>query len=122
MDRASVVDEISRMLPSRPEYEGDLKIWFEPTSPIDQLSGPFLWYRSALHSPIDPPLPAVTPTVTANLRKHPRFVVIIGKNFEQVRTSSLEVQKISQYTNLWIRQVQSGNFVATVGLLEAVTE
>jgi hypothetical protein len=118
MNRAVVVNEISIMLPTQTEFPGEIRVWFEPTSPIDQLSAPLLWYRSALQGPGDPPLPEISSTVRSNLKAKPRFIVIIAKDQRQSNLGSVEIMKISSYRVRWSKEVRSDNFAAFVTLLE----
>jgi hypothetical protein len=118
MNRAVVVNKISRMLPTKSNFPGEIRVWFEPTSPVDQLSAPLLWYRSALQGLGDPPLPALTPTVIENLEMKPRFIVIIAKDQRQSNSSYVEIRKIANYRIRWSKEVSSDNFVAYVTLLE----
>ena len=119
MDRASVVNEISLMIPSRPSTDGEIRIWFNPSTPYDQLSAPFLWYKSALQAPNDPPPPAITPTVERHLSESkPRFIAVIDGNMEHVSDGIGELTNRASYRLVWKRTVTSGSFSAHVAFLE----
>lgn len=120
MNRAIVLNRLSQMVPSLPADEGDIRVWFNPSSPIDQLSAPWLWYRSALHAPGDNPLPYVSETVrqTATTLR-PRFVVIVDGEAQTVNEGARALENLAGYQLQWMRKLQEGEFVAYVALAEA---
>lgn len=119
MDRVKIVHELSRALPSLPDERGELKVWFDSRGPFDQLTAPFLWYRSALQSPVDEPMPEVSATVRERiLISRPRFILIIDGQEEDALQGIGEVTTLAPYSVVWKRVIASGSTEAHVALLE----
>ena len=119
MERAILVNQLSGILPSLPKNRGELLIWFDSAGPFDQLSAPFLWYRSGLQSVVDPPAPKVTEAVASRLLdRRPRYVVVIdGQEADAVAAATAVIAR-APYTELWKRTLKSGETIAYVILLE----
>jgi hypothetical protein len=119
LNRASVVDQISRIIPCFPSIQGDLLVWFNPTSPIDQLSAPFLWYKSSLQDELDPALPTVTPTVRRKIQSaNSKYIVIIGKDLAEATAASKAIRDIAPYEERWRKNFSKADFVAVTVFLE----
>jgi hypothetical protein len=119
MERAEIVHELSSVLPSLPSYRGELMVWFDSQGPFDQLSAPFVWYRSALQSGIDPPAPEVTATVRSRLLdRRPRYVVIIDGQEADMLRGVEAVVSIAPYHLVWKLPIDSGRTIAHVALME----
>lgn len=119
LNRASIVDEISQTIPSFPSIQGDLLVWFNPSSPIDQLSAPFLWYKSSLQDESDPPLPIMTPTISRKIQSaNSKYIVIIGKDLLEVTLASKAIRDLAPYKERWKKKTSKSNFVAVTAFLE----
>ena len=113
------MDQISQHIPSFPSIQGDLLVWFNPSSPIDQLSAPFLWYKSSLQDELDPALPTVTPTVSRKIQSaNSRYIVIIGKDLVEVTTASNAIRDLAPYVERWKKKIIKSDFVAETAFLE----
>ena len=122
MSRGSVLNEISLQLPSLPMESGDIKIWFDPISKYDQLSAPFLWYKSALQSPSDlgpPELSQFSKQVVQ--QTPPRFIVVLDGNEDKVRSGSRELKTAWNYDLRWLKSYMSAGMIVYVALLENKT-
>jgi len=107
LNRASVVDQISQIIPSFPSIQGELLVWFNPSSPIDQLSAPFLWYKSSLQDESDPPLPIVTPTIGRKIHLvSSKYILIIGKDFAEATAASKAIRDLAPYEERWKKKNQ----------------
>jgi hypothetical protein len=122
MSRGSVLNEISLQLPSLPMESGNIKIWFDPISKYDQLSAPFLWYKSALQSPSDlgpPELSQFSKQVVQ--QTPPKFIVVLDGNKEKVKSGSRELKTAWNYDLRWLKSYSSGGMIVYVALLENKT-
>ena len=119
LNRGSVVDQISQDIPGYPSAKGDLLVWFNPSSPIDQLSAPFLWYKSSLQDELDPALPTVTPTVSRKIQSaNSKYIVIIGKDLAEVTTASKAIRDLAPYEERWKKKTNKSGFEAVIAFLE----
>ena len=119
LDRAQLVDEFARSLPSLPDDRGAMRVWFDTALPYDQLSAPLAWRRSALNGPQDPPPPEVTASIrSALLDDRPRFVVIIDGQQLDAEQGAAQVAAIAPYSIVWQRRLTEGPLVAHAILLE----
>ncbi|MGD9996120.1 MAG: hypothetical protein AB7L17_14300 [Ilumatobacteraceae bacterium] len=119
MDRVEMVDQLSRALPSLPTERGELLVWFDSAQPYDQLTAPFVWYRSALQGPADAPMPQMTATVRERvLDRRPRFIVIIDGQESDADLGAAEIAALAPYSVAWKRAFSRGDLAAHVILLE----
>jgi hypothetical protein len=119
LERAQIVHDLSKLLPSLPAERGELLVWFESGGPLDQLAAPFAWYRSALQSPSDPRAPEVTETVRWSLlERRPRFVLIMDVQEPEMLRSVEAVRSIAPYAVAKQRPLRSGTTVVHLTLLE----
>jgi hypothetical protein len=119
MDKASVLNQISQMLPSLPRDPGDIRVWFEPGSKFDQLSAPLLWYKSALQAPSDPGPPTISEYSEHILRSlRPRFIVIVDGSKERVNAGSDSLRETNLYRSVWTRTFATSSFTVNVAVLE----
>jgi hypothetical protein len=120
MERAVILDELARSLPSLPKDRGQLMMWFDPRGPYDQMSAPFLWYLSgALQAPSDPPPPELSPTVLNNaLVTRPRFIVVLDDDDQSVAQAAESLVDVAQYEYRWVNRLASGRTSIAVVLLE----
>ena len=119
LNRASVVDQISQDIPGFPSARGNLLVWFNPSSPIDQLSAPFLWYKSSLQDELDPALPTVTPTVSRKIQSaNSKYIVVIGKDLAEVTTASKAIIDLAPYEERWKKKTSESDFEAVIAFLE----
>jgi hypothetical protein len=119
LDKVEIVDEFARALPSLPDERGELRVWFDPGSPLEQMSAPFVWYRSALQSAADDPMPSVSPTVRMRvLDDRPRFVVVVNVNEKAAQLAAAEVSLLAPYSVVSRWSIHRGRTTAHVVLLE----
>lgn len=119
LDRAKIVDSFARALPSLPRQRGELRVWFDAAGPFDQLSAPFVWYRSALQAPGDAVLPNITPTVRDRiLIERPRYVVIVDGQEVDAAQGASRLMGLAPYRTLWHQAFTRGQTVVYVILLE----
>ena len=119
MSRGSVLNKISLQLPSLPTHPGQIRIWFNSASRYDQLSAPFLWFRSSLQSPSDKPPPDLSSVAITQLKQErPRFIAIIDGDRERVLEGASELLKVMDYKLIWIRTFSSSDFRVFTALLE----
>jgi hypothetical protein len=119
LNRASVVDQISQTIPGFPSIHGDLLVWFNPTSPIDQLSAPFLWYKSSLQDEHDPALPTVTPTISRKIHSvNSKYIVIIGKDLVEVTAASKAIRDVAPYEERWKKKISKSDFESVTAFLQ----
>ena len=119
MDRIKIMDEMARMLPSLPADRGEIAVWFDSRGPYDQLTAPFLWFKSSLQSGADGPVPEVTYTVRYRLAMNrPRFVVIIDGDDLDAEAGMREVMARGPYSLVWSQRLSSGQSSARIILLE----
>ncbi len=120
MSRASVLDEISLQLPSLPIESGDIKIWFNPNSKYDQLSAPFLWYKSALQAPTDTGPPEISKFSKQMIQgSPPRFIVVLDGDKEKVSIGARELKTAQGYDLRWLKSYSAGEMIVYVALLES---
>lgn len=113
------MDQISQTIPSFPSIQGDLLVWFNPSSPIDQLSAPFLWYKYSLQDESDPPLPIMTPTISRKIQSaNLKYIVIIGKDLLEVTLASKAIRDLAPYEERWKKKTSKSDFVAVTAFLE----
>ncbi len=119
MDRAQLVDEFARALPSLPDERGAMSVWFDPAQPYDQLSAPLAWRRSALNTATDPGPPEVTESIRSALAvERPRYIVIIDGQQTDATLGAAGIIEVAPYAVAWQRQFTEGDLVAHVVLLE----
>jgi len=119
MSRASVLNEISLQLPSLPIESGDIKIWFNPISKYDQLSAPFLWYKSALQAPSDSGPPKISEFSKQMIQgSPPRFIVVLDGDKKKVSSGARELKKAWDYDLRWLKSYSAAGIVVYVALLE----
>lgn len=119
LDRAVVLNEIASALPTLPEDRGEIRLWFDTRQPYDQLSAPFLWWRSALQSPNDPLIPEVSQTVRSRVvNDRPRYIVLISKDKERAVDGSQRIKAIAPHNVVWKKLFSHGQIAAEVVLLE----
>lgn len=120
MERATILDRLSRSLPSLPRTRGQVMMWFDPLGPYDQMSAPFLWYLSgALQAPSDPPPPFVSQAVMDHaLVARPRFIVVLDDDQRAVAQAAASLVDLAEYEYRWAERFTSGRTTLEVVLLE----
>lgn len=122
MERGKILDLISLELPSLPAESGTIKVWFDPLSRYDQLSAPFLWYKSALQSPSDTGPPEISEFSKQLVQDSPpRFIVVLDGSYEKVKGGIHELKLAWDYDLRWLKSYSSGDLTVFVALLENKT-